>query len=174
MFTQPQTTIQFHPDGTLPRGDAVWVFGSNVSGRHGKGAARVARVNFRAEYGVGNGPTGNAYAIPTKDRHLQTLPLRQVVASIQEFLAWARANPKLSIFVTRVGCVLAGFTDEEIGPHFAAAPPNCSLPDAWKGFVQQYRLQHAEGSESHGGGLLDLHDDHSGRAAAVREIGNGI
>lgn len=125
----------FHQDHTIPKGDWIFVFGSNEGGRHGQGAARIARVNFRAEYGCGRGRTGNAYAIPTKDRHLKILPLPAIAAAIVEFLDYARANPKLRFFITRVGCVLAGYDDALIAPLFAQSPENCSLPEPWRQFI---------------------------------------
>lgn len=124
----------FHPDNTIPDSSWIWVFGSNEKGAHGKGAAKVARVNFHAEYGVGRGPTAQAYAIPTKDRSLKPLPLESIYASVVDFLAYAAEHPKSKFFITRIGCVLAGYSDEEIGPAFADAPANCSLPDEWKQF----------------------------------------
>lgn len=125
-------TYAFHPDHTIPAGDWIWVFGSNLAGRHGKGAAKIARVNFRAEYGCGQGRTGHAYAIPTKDKHLGVLPLTQIEQGVAGFLEYARTNPKLNFFVTRIGCELAGYTNEQIAPLFAQAPPNCSLPQPWQ------------------------------------------
>ena len=122
----------FHPDNTIPKGDWVWVFGSNEAGRHGKGAAKVAHVNFKAQYGVGRGLTGKSYAIPTKDARLQSLPLQTIEENVSEFLRFAAQSPKLCFYVTRVGCGLAGYSDEEIGPMFAGAPLNCSLPQEWK------------------------------------------
>ncbi|MBQ0917021.1 hypothetical protein KBW71_01070 [Hydrogenophaga aromaticivorans] len=123
---------RFHPDNTTPKGDGwIWVFGSNLAGRHGKGAAKVAKVNFGAAYGVGRGRTGLAYAIPTKDAHLQVLSLSNVELTVAEFLRYASTHPELRFFVTRVGCGLAGFTDDQIGPLFAVAPMNCSLPIEW-------------------------------------------
>lgn len=129
------TTSSFHADNIIPSGDWIWVFGSNEAGRHGKGAARVARVNFRAEYGCGRGPTGHAYAIPTKDKHLASLSLEHIEVSIGEFLKYAAEHPKRHFFVTRIGCGLAGYADEQIAPHFVHAPTNCSLPDAWLPYV---------------------------------------
>lgn len=141
-MTEPTTTFQFHPDNTLPTGDWIFVFGSNLAGRHGKGAAKIARNNFRAQYGTGSGPTGHAYAIPTKKAPYDSgLPLESIERSIDEFLRYAQEHPKLNFFVTRVGCGEAGYTDEQIGPLFASAPPNCSLPDNWRGSAQQYRAQ---------------------------------
>ena len=126
---------QFHPDNFIPDRTWIWVFGSNEAGRHGKGAAAIAHVNFRAHYGVGQGATGNAYAIPTKDRHLRVLPIDRIAKAVDEFLAYARANPKLRFFVTRVGCGLAGFSDEQMGPLFTQAPLNCSIPTAWAAYM---------------------------------------
>lgn len=127
--------FQFHADNIIPTGDWIWVFGSNEKGAHGKGAAKVARVNFRAEYGVGEGRTASAYAIPTKDKRLATLPLSAIEQSVQAFLAYAAEHPKLNFFVTRIGCGLAGYLDSEIAPYFLQAPVNCSLPNDWKHFV---------------------------------------
>lgn len=123
---------RFHPDNTTPKGDGwIWVFGSNLAGRHGKGAAKVAKVNFGAAYGVGAGPTGRSYAIPTKGAQLQVLSLSVIEQSVADFVRYASACPQLRFFVTRVGCGLAGFSDEQIGPLFADAPMNCSLPIEW-------------------------------------------
>jgi hypothetical protein len=134
--TAPAVTVErLHPDNITPRGDWVWVFGSNLAGRHGKGAAAVARTNFQAEYGVGEGVTGNSYAIPTKGRRLEVLPLSAIEQSITAFLQHARAHPAQRFFVTRVGCGLAGYQDEQIAPLFAGAPANCSMPDAWSAMV---------------------------------------
>lgn len=125
-------TTTFHADNTIPTSDWIWVFGSNLKGRHGKGAAKVARVNFRAEYGVGCGRTGQSYAIPTKGERLDVLPLDGIKASAAQFIEYALANPKLKFFVTRVGCGLAGYQDDEIRPMFVDAPTNCSLPEVWR------------------------------------------
>lgn len=126
---------RFHPDNTIPKDGWIWVFGSNEAGRHGKGAAKVAHVNFKAKYGVGRGPTGEAYAIATKDKHIQSRPFEAVSVEVQDFLAYAEQNPHLGFFVTRIGCVLAGFKDEQIAPLFAKAPLNCSLPEEWAPFI---------------------------------------
>jgi len=123
----------YHPDNTTPKGrDAVFVFGSNLAGRHGMGSAKVAHVNFAAKYGCGQGPTGRAYAIPTKDRHLNTLPLEDIHESVAAFIRYAQAKPKTQFFITRVGCGLAGYQDAQIAPMFAQASPNCSLPEPWR------------------------------------------
>ena len=111
---------------------AIFVFGSNLAGRHGKGAALYARTKHGAEYGVGVGRTGNSYAIPTKDEGLRTLPLNRISQYVEDFLAYARANPKLRFSVTKVGCGLAGYKEHDIAPMFECAPHNCDLPEGWR------------------------------------------
>lgn len=103
----------------------VFVFGSNLAGRHGRGAARDARVLYGAQYGVGVGRTGNAYAIPTKDEQLRTLPLLDILAHVRDFVSYANKHPNQQFFVTRVGCGLAGYKFNQIGPMFRDMPRNC-------------------------------------------------
>lgn len=107
----------------------IFVFGSNLAGRHGKGAALYARQNHGAIYGRGKGMQGNSYAIPTKDEALRRLSLEQIAYHVRDFLADAHAQPGLQFEVTRIGCGLAGYTDADIAPMFKDAPPNCLLPD---------------------------------------------
>lgn len=111
----------------------IFVFGSNLAGRHGKGAALHARQHFRAEYGVGVGRTGHAYAIPTKSHSLVVLPLAQIAGYVRDFLAYASEHPELDFQVTAVGTGLAGYKHEQIAPLFALAPSNCDLPPEWAG-----------------------------------------
>lgn len=110
----------------------IFVFGSNLAGRHGKGAALQAKIDFGAEPGVGVGRTGQAYAIPTKGFHLEVLPLNIINKHVADFLSYAKNNPKLEFYVTRVGCGLAGYLDKDIGPMFKKAPKNCKLPALWE------------------------------------------
>lgn len=109
----------------------IFVFGSNEAGRHGKGAALFAKQHRGAVYGVGVGRTGQAYAIPTKDKYLRTLPLSVIQTYVSEFIKYAINNPTLEFQVTRVGCGLAGYTDKQIAPLFKGVPKNCLLPIAW-------------------------------------------
>ncbi len=115
----------------------VFVFGSNLAGRHGKGAALDAKELWDAKVGVGEGPTGRAYAIPTKDADLRTRPLGAIRVSVTKFKEYAKAHPEITFFVTRVGCGLAGYTDSDIGPMFGDAPENCELPQGWRGMVEK-------------------------------------
>lgn len=110
----------------------VFVFGSNDAGIHGAGAAAVAQRLFEAVYGVGEGPTGRCYAIPTKDRELRTKPLGKIRNSVERFFLYARSHPGTTFLLTRVGCGLAGYRDADIKPLFAEAPLNVVLPPEWK------------------------------------------
>jgi len=109
----------------------VFVFGSNRAGIHGAGAAHTA-LEYGAEYGKGEGLYGNTYAIPTKNEHLETLSLEDIQEHVDRFLdlAWERSD--LLFFVTRIGCGLAGYTDNQIAPMFREAPLNCELPENWR------------------------------------------
>jgi hypothetical protein len=110
----------------------IFVFGSNLAGVHGAGAALHARQKHGAILGKGIGHHGDSYAIPTKDRQIQTLPLSTIQRYVEQFLEYARARPELKFFVTRIGCGLAGYTDKDIAPMFAQTPSNCTLPDGWR------------------------------------------
>ena len=110
----------------------IFVFGSNLAGRHGKGAALTAMREYGAVYGQGVGRTGNAYAIPTKDGRLRRLMLDEVEFYVEEFVDYAKRNPDLEFQVTKIGCGLAKFKDEDIKPLFQGAPSNCYLPLDWR------------------------------------------
>lgn len=109
----------------------IFVFGSNLAGRHGAGAALDAHLHWGARYGIGYGPTGEAYAIPTKDENFRVLPKPVIRGHVRKFIQYAIDNPNLRFMVTRIGCGLAGFTDEQIAPMFRDAPVNCHLPGEW-------------------------------------------
>lgn len=103
----------------------IFVFGSNLKGMHGGGAAYVAYKKFGAEWGVGVGLTGQTYAIPTMQGGVETIK-----PYVDEFIEFAAEHPELTFLVTRIGCGIAGFTDSEIAPLFAEAldAPNVLLP----------------------------------------------
>lgn len=107
----------------------VFVFGSNLAGRHGKGAALWAVQNRGAAYGVGEGRMGDSYALPTKDHHVRTLPLDEIARrSVPNFLSYARSHPELTFQLTPVGCGLAGYTASQIAPLFRDATANILIP----------------------------------------------
>ena len=103
----------------------IFVFGSNLGGRHGGGAARAAMEKFGAIWGQGVGLQGQSYAIPTMQGGVETIK-----PYVDEFIAFAKGHPQLRFLVTRIGCGIAGFTDAEIAPLFEAAIPvsNITLP----------------------------------------------
>lgn len=106
----------------------IFVFGSNLAGRHGKGAALFARKNHEAIYGQGAGIQGQSYALPTKDDDIQTLPLVKINHYVQAFILFASAHPEHHFNITRIGCGLAGYDWEtQIKPMFSSKPDNCTF-----------------------------------------------
>lgn len=105
----------------------IFVFGSNLAGIHGAGAARDA-LRFGAKYGVALGPMGQTYAIATKDQKLRTLPIYMIQDQVKAFLTYASAYKDQWFLVTRIGCGLAGYTAADIGPLFTSATSNVILP----------------------------------------------
>lgn len=118
----------------------IFVFGSNEGGIHGAGAALFAYQKKGARFGKGFGHYGNSYAIPTKgvltigDKQMigDTLPLLRITQYVAGFLAYAHGHPDLEFQVTRIGCGLAGLTDEEVAPMFKDAPSNCQFDEKWR------------------------------------------
>lgn len=111
--------------------EIIFVFGSNLAGRHGKGAALFARKHHGAIYGQGIGLQGNSYGIPTKGHRLEILPLSQIAIYVRQFVKFATDHPEHEFRVTRIGCGLAGYKVDQIAPLFNGAPANCSF--AWDG-----------------------------------------
>lgn len=109
----------------------IFVFGSNLAGIHGAGAARYAALNLGAERGVGRGRTGQCYALPTKGSRIQCMPIGFIKQSVDAFLNHAAAHPEDKFKVTRVACGLGGYKDEDIAPLFENAPNNCYFDTAW-------------------------------------------
>lgn len=129
-------TLSRYRDGyELVAHDEVFVFGSNLAGRHGRGAALHARQHYGAQLGVGVGPTGHAYAIPTKSEDLRTLTIPTIKYYVDEFLGYARMYSHKNFLVTRIGCGLAGYEDKDIAPLFRGAPVNCVLPEEWRSYL---------------------------------------
>lgn len=95
-----------------------FVFGSNLAGQHGAGAARFAAEKFAAQPGVGVGPTGGAYAIPTMDFDLKPLALEHIKGFVDEFIEEAARNPHVTYHLTPIGTGIAGYSVEDIAPLF--------------------------------------------------------
>lgn len=98
----------------------IFVFGSNLAGRHGKGAAKEAYDHWDAKYGQGVGYQGRSYAIPTKDANLKVLPLAEIEKYVAEFIQFAIEYPKDIFVVTGFGTGLAGYNPRYIFDMFDA------------------------------------------------------
>jgi hypothetical protein len=131
-------TYNYHANGTVPTNDeTVFVFGSNVLGVHGAGAALLAKEKFGAIQFHGVGRCGNSYAIPTKDRRIETLPLGTIEGFVKDFRGYAVDHPELKFWVTAIGCGLAGYRFSDIAPLFAEFPENCDFPLDWKEYLEK-------------------------------------
>ena len=110
----------------------IFVFGSNLAGRHGLGAAKYAREKLGAEYGVGEGPTGKCYAIPTKDENLGVRSLQEIEGSIVRFLEYAEMSSD-TFKVTPIGCGLAGYSVQQVRAIFLKyyIPDNVVFSREW-------------------------------------------
>lgn len=125
----------YHEDGTVDS-SKIFVFGSNLRGAHGAGAAAFAHKEMGAVWGKGFGLSGKSFAIPTKDERIQTMPPEEIEPYVQLFLQFA-ASSNLKFFVTRIGCGLAGYKDEDIAPMFRGATLNCDFPEEWMEFLEE-------------------------------------
>ena len=112
---------------TLAPGE-IFVFGSNLRGIHGGGAAYMAYKNFGAIMGKGTGLQGQSYAIPTMQGDVS-----KIKPYVDEFIEFAQDNPNLTFLVTKIGCGMAGFFDFQIFPLFQEAHSikNIILPERW-------------------------------------------
>ena len=135
IMEQKRTTPEFLPSKrttseriTSLEPNEIFVFGSNLKGMHGGGAAYIAYRKFGAIMGQGVGLQGQSYAIPTMQGGVETIR-----PYVDEFIKFAKKHPELTFLVTRIGCGIAGFTDDEISPLFAEAHgvENIVLPPNW-------------------------------------------
>ena len=113
----------------------IFVFGSNLSGRHGKGAAKQA-MKWGAKYGIGNGLQGKTYGIPTVNATISNkLSINHISKYVDEFIKFAKENSNYQFLVTEIGCGLAGWSVKDIAPLFkeAISVENINLPNSfWK------------------------------------------
>lgn len=105
----------------------IFVFGSNIQGAHGGGAAWFAHKTFGAEWGVGEGITGRTYALPTMEGEAS------LKKAVNNFIACAKQHPELTFLVTAVGCGIAGYSPDEVAPLFkeATSLENVYLPQVF-------------------------------------------
>lgn len=118
---------EFTPDWISElKENEIFVFGSNLAGSHGGGAAWLAFKRFGAVWGQGVGLQGQSYAIPTMQGGVETIK-----PYVDDFLNFAVQHPEYKFLVTRIGCGIAGFRPKEMAPLFAAAleMENVLLPE---------------------------------------------
>jgi len=133
--------MKYTPENiTSLKEDEVFVFGSNLAGIHGGGAAKVAYQKFGAVMGQGVGIQGQSYAIPTMQGGVDTIK-----PYVDEFLALASELDQTTFYVTRIGCGIAGFKDEEIAPLFDSAIDryNIILPESFVKIILRNRAKNA-------------------------------
>jgi hypothetical protein len=111
----------------------VYCFGSNESGIHGKGSAKIAAERFGAKAGVGFGLEGQSFAIPTKDKKIKTLAIVQIKYFIDQFIIFAKRKQNLVFYVLEIGCMNAGYQPKDIAPLFKDAidVENIFLPESF-------------------------------------------
>lgn len=122
--------------------DPIFVFGSNLLGIHGGGAAKFAMDHCGAVWGIGQGfqreqnsVYHGCYALPTKYSPAQSLEIELVDCAVQLFKAFARECKDRTFFVSAVGTNLAGFTHDDIAPLFMNSPTNCIFPEEWEEYL---------------------------------------
>jgi hypothetical protein len=118
----------------------IFVFGSNLSGRHGAGAAKTA-LTWGAIYGQTKGLQGKTYAIPTKNASVtKPLPVNEIKPFVDEFINFATNNPHLTFLVTEIGCGLSNYQPKDIAPLFIDAINinNIHLPYRFWETIEKY------------------------------------
>lgn len=129
MYTREYTSDRI----TELKANEIFVYGSNLAGAHGGGAARLAYNRFGAVWGQGVGLQGQSYAIPTMQGGVETIK-----PYVDEFIRFAKEHPELKFLVTKIGCGIAGFKVDEIAPLFyhAIDCENIVLPKDFDDIVQ--------------------------------------
>ena len=133
--------MKFTPDKiTKLKKNQVFVFGSNEAGIHGAGAAKLAVEKFGAKMGMGYGLQGQSFAIPTKDTFIRTLSLDKIEFYIYSFLSEVMEYPDTEFLVTKIGCGLAGYSEEEIANLFKGKfiPENVILPESFYNIINSW------------------------------------
>jgi hypothetical protein len=116
---------------TILKSSEIFVFGSNMAGIHGGGAARQAQQDFGAEHGVGEGLTGRCYAFPTLGSNFERLSISSLEDSRSKLYEACRANPEKRFLLTKVGCGIAGYDEAVMRALFTDPPVNLVLPEGW-------------------------------------------
>jgi hypothetical protein len=110
----------------------VFIFGSNLAGRHAGGSAKQAREQFGAEEGIGEGMTNQCYAFPTLNADFSKRTESELRESVLRLCITAQDNPDKDFLLTKVGCGIAGYPEEYMKKLFVGMSENVILPDDWK------------------------------------------
>lgn len=113
----------------------IFVYDTNLKGIETKGSSQVAREKFEADSNITNGPSGRAYAIPTKDKNLSILNLDKIMTYVEEFKNYARANPDSTFLVTKIGTGYLGHYDQAMASLFKGSPKNCKFHFTWEQYL---------------------------------------
>ena len=127
---QAITVDRYHADNHIPDTGWIFVFAAEAGGRHKSGTAKIARTNFRAEYGCSAGMTQKAYAICFFSKHGELLDTSSIEASINQFVSHAKSNPSTKFFIPDLAKDSA-IAPAQLAAWFALAPKNCTLPASW-------------------------------------------
>lgn len=118
----------------------IFVFGSNKQGIHGAGAALYAAQNEGAKRGIGEGRSGNSYALPTRSYRngvFKTLSDTQIKENVERFILYAKQNPDQEFLVTAIGTGHAGIPSEIMASMFSGAPSNCFFDQQWEYYLPE-------------------------------------
>jgi len=143
--------MKFTPDKiTKLKKNQVFVFGSNEAGIHGAGAAKLAEEKFGAIRGMGYGLQGKSFGIPTKDTFIRTLPLDKIEFYIYSFLTEVMEYPDTEFLVTKIGCGLAGYSEDQIANLFKGKfiPENVTLPESFFNIINSWNSRSVSKTKS--------------------------
>ena len=143
--------MKFTPDKiTKLKKNQVFVFGSNEAGIHGAGAAKLAVEKFGATMGMGYGLQGKSFGIPTKDTFIRTLPLDKIEFYVYSFLTEVMEYPDTEFLVTKIGCGLAGYSENEIANLFKGKfiPENVTLPESFFNIINSWNSRSVRKTKS--------------------------
>lgn len=118
----------------------IFVFGSDLAGRHAEGDALIALRDHGAVYGRAVGLQGRSYAIPVRDENGKPLPVPVIARYVKAFLRFAEIHREMTFHVTRIGCGHGAHRNEDIAPLFAGATPNCRLPPGWRTIIERHAV----------------------------------
>lgn len=186
-FASTNKYVNHYTGNIVNDGNTIFVFGSNPEGRHGAGAAKVAREQFGAKYGVGEGITGNSYALPTKDLRVKTnngfrsISPKDIIDNIKKLYETAKSIPSKQFKIAyRNGMnerTLNGYTGEELVSFFKAAgelPKNIQISEEWSKYwndVQPYDVT-KDTVEISGPVTIDISKEDNDNTPMIGEQGN--